>query len=88
VSASDTTIALSFLRRIVFVVCLAGKAVYEGYPFEMLLFGLKDFVTRAALCREAVNIIKYLFTSSKPYAIAHPVRFRQIIHVLLPSMKI
>jgi serine-protein kinase ATM len=87
VSASDTTVALSFFRRIVLVLCLAGKAVYEGYPFEMLLFGLKDFVTRAALCREAVNVIKYLFSASKPYAVSNPLRFRQIIHVFLPAIE-
>jgi serine-protein kinase ATM len=86
VCASDTTVALSFLRRIVLVLCIAGKTVYEGYTLEMLLFGLKDFITRDALCREAIQVIKYLFSISKPYAIAHPVRLRQTVHVLLPAI--
>lgn len=85
-SASDSTVALSFLRRIVLVLSLAGNAVYEGYPLEMLLFGIKDFITRDALYREAIQVIKYLFSVSKSYGVAHPVRFRQTVHALLPPI--
>jgi serine-protein kinase ATM len=86
-AVSDTTVALSFLRRIAFVICLAGDGICEAYPFEMLLFGLKHFIERSSVCREAMQIVKYVCSSGTGYVVAYPDRFRQFLAVLLPSLR-
>lgn len=86
-AVSDTTAALSFVRRIAFVICLAGDGINEGYPFEMLLFGLSRFIRRPSVYREAMQIAKYVCSCGTGYIVARPDRFRQFLAVLLPSVQ-
>jgi serine-protein kinase ATM len=87
VAASDPTVTLSFLRRIVFTLCIAGNTICEGYSLEMLVFGIKEFITRTAVCRETIQIIKYIFSLGSNYLVANPDRFRHMVVVLLPPIQ-
>jgi len=82
-ATSDTTVVLSILRRIAFVLCLIVDPNYEGYLSEMLIFGLVGFVGNVPVSREAIQILKYVFTKSGPYFGSQPDRFRQVIAILL-----
>ena len=86
-ASSDTTVIRSILRRIAFVICFLRGANCEGYLCEMLIFGFIRFVDNASVSREAVQIMKYVFTKSTSYFNAHPDRFRQISLVLLASLQ-
>jgi hypothetical protein len=86
-ATSDTTVVLSVLRRIAFVLCLIPGAKYEGYLCEMLIFGLIRFIGNVSVSREATQILKHVFSKSTSYFGAHPDCFRQIVSVLLPSLQ-
>ena len=86
-ATSDTTVAHSFLRRVAFVLCLAGDAICEGYPLEMLFFNVRNFLDRASIRQGAIQIIKYLFSCGTNYLAAHPDRLRYVVAVLLPSIQ-
>lgn len=87
ITASDTTIVISSLRRIAFVLCIADSTVNAGYPFEMLLFGLRNFIDSPAACKTALQIVKFLLSQGESYIIGHPDRLRQIVTVLLPRLQ-
>jgi serine-protein kinase ATM len=85
--ASDTTVALSFLRRIVLVICLASDSLSNGYPVEMLLLGLKEFIGRETLCRETLDVIKYVFSHGSKYFTKNPERLRDVVALMLPPIQ-
>jgi ataxia telangiectasia mutated family protein len=85
--ASDTTVALSFLRRIVLVICLASDSLRNGYPVEMLLFGLKEFIGRETLCQDTLDVIKFVFSHGSKYFIKNPERLRDVVALMLPPMQ-
>lgn len=86
-TTSDTTVVLSILRRIAFVLSLIVDANYQGYLSETLIFGLVRFVDNVPVSREAIQIIKHVFSKSATYFSAQPNRFRQVIAVLLSAIQ-
>ena len=86
-SASDTTVALSYLRRIAFVICVARDAVLTGYPLDMLVAGLCEFASRASVCREATTIIRYLFSQVSDSVSTPPPQVRYMTTMVLSSME-
>jgi ataxia telangiectasia mutated family protein len=87
VETSDSTVALSFLRRIVLVLCLAGKSIIDGYTLEMLLFSLKEFISRETMCQDTLEVIKYIFSRGSVHFDKNPERLRDAIAVILPPVQ-
>jgi serine-protein kinase ATM len=86
ISASDTTLVISCLRRIVFVLCVAAEAMYDGYPLEMLLFGLREFLKRSDTYDDALHILQHLLLAGSNYFQSHPLRLRRTILALLSAL--
>ena len=84
-AVSDTTLALSYLRRIVFVLCLAGDVISDGYPLEMLFFNLRNFLARPSLVHAStMQVVKAIFSVGTKFLSGHPDRLRHIVASLLP----
>jgi serine-protein kinase ATM len=82
---SDTTVALCFLRRIVFVLCLARDVISDGYPLEMLFFNLRAFLAHSSLVHAStMQIVKAIFGLGTKFLSGHPDRLRHIVASLLP----
>jgi hypothetical protein len=85
-SGSDRFVTLSFLRRIVFVVCMAPDVAATGYLHEMLIMGLIEFLRNPSVFREAMQVLKWLVSVGKIYITSHLSYFRTIIAKLLPAI--
>ena len=86
-AVSDTTVALSFLRRIVFVLCLARDIISDGYPLEMLFFNLRTFLTRpSSIHASSMQVVKGIFRLGTEFLSGHPHRLRHIVVSLLPHI--
>jgi serine-protein kinase ATM len=86
-TTSDTTVALSCIRRIAFILCVAHDTMLTGYPFEMLVNGLNELAGRESTCREAISIIKYLFSLVSKHTSTNPQRIRYMATILISAME-
>ncbi|KAJ5587425.1 uncharacterized protein N7459_003190 [Penicillium hispanicum] len=62
----------SVLRKIRILVCLAGPAMLQDYPFEMLLHALRPYLSDVLCSQDALGIFWYLLEAGKPYLIQKP----------------
>jgi len=60
------------IRNIRFLICLAGPKVHEGYPLQMLIQGLKSYITDTACTEDTVGILRYLLNKGNEYLSKHP----------------
>ncbi|CCX29977.1 Similar to Serine/threonine-protein kinase tel1; acc. no. Q4WVM7 [Pyronema omphalodes CBS 100304] len=63
---------LSVIRHIRLLISLAGRKVYEGYPLEMLIHGLKDYITDTMCAEDTIGILQYLLENGKEYLCKKP----------------
>jgi len=84
---SDNTVALSFIRRIAFIVSLAGDALKENYPLEMPILSLRAFLIRDSTCEESTQILKYMLNLGKRSFVAQPHQFSRLVAFILPSIQ-
>ncbi|KAF8534042.1 hypothetical protein BDD12DRAFT_862201 [Trichophaea hybrida] len=62
----------SVIRNIRFLICLAGPKVHEGYPLQMLIQGLKSYITDTACTDDTIGILRYLLSKGNEYLSKHP----------------
>lgn len=62
----------SVIRKIKILVCLAGPAILQDYPFEMLLFALRPYLVHIHCSQDALGIFWYLLEAGKPYLLDNP----------------
>jgi hypothetical protein len=86
-TTSDTTVSLSCIRRIAFILCIAPDAMLVGYPFEMLVNGLNELAGRESICHEATTIIKYVFSLVSKHTSTNPQRIRYMATILISAME-
>lgn len=58
--------ACSMIRKIRFLVALAGPTAFEGYPLQMSLGSLRPFLTDAQCAEDTFGIVRYLLHHGKP----------------------
>lgn len=59
--------ACGVIRKIRFLICLAGPAVKKGYLLEMLVHGLKPYITDTYCAADTVGVLKYLLLHGKAH---------------------
>ena len=84
---SDKTVQKSYLRRIAFVLCVARSTILELYVLEAVLLGIARFASKVSVYREAMCIVKYLFTTGAPLLATHPNILKQVIPPLLATFQ-
>ncbi|OJD31209.1 serine threonine-protein kinase tel1 [Diplodia corticola] len=57
--------ACSIVRKIRFLVALAGKTAFETYPLQMALSSLRPFLTDAHCAEDTLGIVRYLLQHGK-----------------------
>lgn len=63
--------ACSVIRKIRFLVALAGPMSFEGYPLQMTLSSLRPFLTDAQCAEDTLGIVRYLLQHGKPSLMDH-----------------
>ncbi|KAI9720104.1 MAG: Serine/threonine-protein kinase tel1 [Chrysothrix sp. TS-e1954] len=54
------------IQRLRLLICFAGRTALQGYPIEMLLQGLRPFVTHPHCAEDSIGIYRYLLDHGKP----------------------
>jgi len=85
--SSDNTLTISYLRRLAFVLCLPHAALSELYILEMLLLSIPDFVSDVAVCKEAMCIVKFVYSVGENHITTNPNLFRRAILALLAAIQ-
>ncbi|KAF2138836.1 uncharacterized protein K452DRAFT_320941 [Aplosporella prunicola CBS 121167] len=68
-SALGSLHACSVIRKIRFLISLAGPVAFDGYPLQMTLSALRPFLTDSQCADDTLGIVQYLFDHGKPYLI-------------------
>ncbi|EAW13128.1 DNA-binding protein kinase TEL1 [Aspergillus clavatus NRRL 1] len=64
--------ACSIIRKIRILMCIAGPVMLRDYPCEMLLHGLRPFLTDIYCAEDALGLFWYLLEAGRPYLIDNP----------------
>ncbi|KAK2744363.1 Serine/threonine-protein kinase tel1 [Myotisia sp. PD_48] len=62
----------SVLRKLKVLVCIAGPAAVYDYTLEMLLRGLRPFLTDFHCCEDAIGLVWYLIDKGRAYLLDNP----------------
>jgi serine-protein kinase ATM len=84
-ATSDSTVSLSFIRRIAFVASIAADALTENYPLDMAIWSLRNFLERDSTREESTQILKYMLNLGNGYFVAQPHQFSHLLAHILPS---
>lgn len=57
----------SVIRRVRFLLALAGDVAFHGYTLQILLQTLRPFLTQAQCAEDTIGIFQYLLGHSKPF---------------------
>ena len=60
------------IRNIRLLICLAGPKALEGYPLQILIQGLKSYVTDSACAEDTVGILRFLLSRGNEYLSKQP----------------
>ncbi|KAK7540314.1 hypothetical protein IWX49DRAFT_592680 [Phyllosticta citricarpa] len=63
--------ACSVIRKIRFLIALAGPVVWEGYPLQMSLASLRPYLADIHCAEDTIGILQYLFVHGKSYLTAN-----------------
>ena len=64
--------ACSVIRKIRILVCVAGPVMLQDYPYEMMLHGLRPFLTDIYCSEDSLGIFWYLLEAGKTYLDENP----------------
>ncbi|OJJ51010.1 hypothetical protein ASPZODRAFT_162899 [Penicilliopsis zonata CBS 506.65] len=64
--------ACSVIRKIRILICLAGSVVLQDYPLELMLHGLRSYLTDPHCSEDAIGIYWYLLEAGNSYLTEHP----------------
>lgn len=79
--------ACRVIQRIKILICLAGNTALTGYPLEVLLHGLRRFVTEKRSADVALPIFQYLIDSGTPHLVQSPMVTASTCVSVLLSMR-
>lgn len=60
------------IRNIRFLICLSGPMVHEGYTLQMLIQGLKPYITDITCAEDTIGVLRYLLRKGNEYLSKHP----------------
>ncbi|KAK8157420.1 hypothetical protein IWX90DRAFT_323614 [Phyllosticta citrichinensis] len=63
--------ACSVIRKIRFLIALAGPIAWDGYPLQMTLASIRPYLTDIHCAEDTIGILQYLFVHGKPHLIAN-----------------
>ncbi|KAF7935754.1 hypothetical protein EAE99_002734 [Botrytis elliptica] len=80
--------ACSVLRKLRVLISLAGNAVTEGYPLEMLLRSIRPFLNDPECADDAIGILQYLLSHGSEYLKLSPSFVASITLSILGSLRV
>lgn len=80
--------ACSVLRKLRVLISLAGNAVTQGYPLEMLLRSIRPFIKDPECADDAIGILQYLLSQGSEYLKLSPSFVASITLSILGSLRV
>ncbi|KAA8567672.1 hypothetical protein EYC84_008145 [Monilinia fructicola] len=80
--------ACSVLRKLRVLISLAGSAVTQGYPLEMLLRSIRPFIKDPECADDAIGILQYLLSQGSEYLKSSPPFVASITLSILGSLRV